>query len=158
MSILKFLHFPVKSSVRAVPVRPFFASACSVLAAAALWAGCAGGPIGSTGAAEKFAVTLANDKCEHEFGKRPFKTGRFPAARSGDRWLWGWLDAADGEGYTAQVSFHADRSQPEVQVYSIAADAIDLEAPDAPRLDAQQDPGPLTSQPEAAPEPHIESR
>jgi hypothetical protein len=88
----------------------------------------------SPAAAEERAVALANDRCEREFGKRPFKTGRFPATRSGERWLWGWLDAAGGQGYTAQVSFRADGSEPEARVYSIAAEDFDMESPNAPRL------------------------
>jgi hypothetical protein len=88
----------------------------------------------SPAAAEKRAVSMANDRCEREFGKRPFRTGRFPATRSGERWLWGWLDAAGGQGYTAQVSFRTDGSGPETRIYSIAKEEFDMESPDAPRL------------------------
>ncbi|MDB5048338.1 MAG: hypothetical protein JWO30_1409 [Fibrobacteres bacterium] len=139
MRNLKFLHFPA-----ALPV---FA-AITVMAAAFL-AGCAGTrTVASPAAAEKIAVDLANDKCQHEYGKRPFKTGQFPATLSGDRWLWGWLDARGGQGYTAQVSFHADQSQPQVAV-NFGADAqVDMEEPDAPSMNGTPDPGALSRQPE----------
>ena len=106
---------------------------------------CSGGraPV-SPEAAEKRAVALANDRCEQEFGKRPFKTGRFPATRSGERWLWGWLDAAGGQGYTAQVSFRADGSEAEARIYSIASEEFDMESPNAPRLGSSPESEPLT--------------
>ncbi|MDB5106050.1 MAG: hypothetical protein JWP91_3739 [Fibrobacteres bacterium] len=126
MKNLKFLH-----SNAIVPI----VLAC--LLSLGFLSGCAGSAmLRSPGAAEKYAVRLANEKCAQESGKKPFRTGRFPATHEGDRWLWGWLDAAGAEGYTAQVSFRSDRSQPEVRVFSIAQDQIDMESPDAPRLDA----------------------
>ena len=106
---------------------------------------CSGGRASnSPAAAEKRAVAMANDRCEQEFGKRPFKTGRFPATRSGERWLWGWLDAAGGQGYTAQVSFRADGSEPEARIYSIATEEFDMESPDAPRLGTSPETDALT--------------
>lgn len=109
--------------------------AASLVVLASPIASCSGGRApNSPAAAEKRAVALANDRCEHEFGKRPFKTGRFPATLSGERWLWGWLDVKGGQGFTAQVSFRADGSEPEARIYSIAAEAFDMEAPNAPRL------------------------
>jgi hypothetical protein len=94
--------------------------------------------------AEKRAVALANDRCEQDFGKRPFRTGRFPATLSGERWLWGWLDAAGGQGFTAQVSFRADGSEPETRIYSIAKEEFDMESPDAPRLGSSPETDALT--------------
>ena len=93
---------------------------------------------------EKRAVAMANDRCEQEYGKRPFRTGRFPATLSGERWLWGWLDAAGGQGFTAQVSFRADGSEPETRIYSIAKEEFDMETPDAPRLGSSPETEPLT--------------
>lgn len=131
----KFLQIPEHSAVfrRAILVMGLLAAGFGVLTLSL--SACSGGCAPNTPAgAEKRAVALANDRCEQEFGKRPFKTGRFPATRSGDRWLWGWLDAAAGQGYTAQVSFHADGSEQEARIYSIAREDFDMESPDAPRL------------------------
>lgn len=120
--------------------------------------GCAGRVhIGSPGKAERFAVDLANNACEQEFGNRPFRTGEFSATRSGDRWLWGWLDPARCGGYSAQVSFRADKSEAEVLVNRVEPDRLDFEEPDAPSLERELDSypgaGPLTQQPELPPVP-----
>jgi hypothetical protein len=139
MHILKFLQIPA-----------CMASIAALTALSGLSA-CSGGrtpasPAASAAWAEKHAVTLANDRCEMEFGKRPFKTGRFPAARSGDRWLWGWLDGRE-TGYTAQVSFRSDRTEPDAKVYPASHDAFDMEAPNAPDLDFRPDPDVISQQP-----------
>lgn len=143
MSTPKILQIPERAAVFPRTARvagPIAGPIASLMAAglvvlASILVSCSGGRApDSPAAAEKRAVSLANDRCEQEFGKRPFKTGRFPATRSGERWLWGWLDAAGGQGYTAQVSFRAEGSEPEVLIYSIAEEAFDMEAPDAPRM------------------------
>jgi hypothetical protein len=104
--------------------------------AAALWVfGCAGTHyIESTAEAEAKAVAMANEKCMREFGREPFRTGYFPVSREGSRWLWGWLDPAGGQGYTAQVSFLADGSKPEVALSFAEPFHVDMEEPNAPRL------------------------
>lgn len=75
-----------------------------------------------------------------DFGRKPFRTGYFPPTRDGSRWLWGWLDPAGGQGYTAQVSFNADGSLPEVALSFGEPSHVDMEEPNAPRLD---DPNPM---------------
>ncbi|GEM_PF-5976031 len=135
MRILKFLQFSL-----------LVAGVCAAAGLTALCAGCAGGPPSSPAAAEKFAVSLANDRCEKEYGKRPFKTGHFPATRSGDRWLWGWLDAGEAQGFTAQVSFRADRTQPDARIYSMAGEPFDMEAPNATPMEAT----PMDARPDSA--------
>lgn len=121
---------------------------CSVLAGCAVH-----GKVKSPRTAEIFAVDLANEACEKDYGKRPFRTGAFPATRSDDRWLWGWLDPARGGGYSAQVSFRADKSKAEVQVSHVEPDRMDFEEPDAPSLDRDPRHGLLTPQPELPPGP-----
>jgi hypothetical protein len=120
----------------------FLQYACAFSMISAVWSGCAGSraSVDSPSAAEKVAVELANGKCRQEFGKSPFKTGRFPATRSGDRWLWGWLDPASSQGYTAQVSFHADRSEAEVDIHYASEAQDEIDAPDAPALYGPQSP------------------
>lgn len=106
--------------------------------ASALWLiGCAAPRyIESTAEAEAKAVALANEKCMREFGREPFRTGYFPPSREGNRWLWGWLDPAGGQGYTAQVSFQADGSKPEVALSFGEPYHVDMEEPGAPSLNA----------------------
>lgn len=107
-----------------------------LLAAASLWAfGCAGThSIESTAEAEAKAVALANEKCMRQFGREPFRSGYFPPSREGSRWLWGWLDPAGGQGYTAQVSFQADGTKAEVALSFGEPYHVDMEEPGAPRL------------------------
>lgn len=141
MRILKFLQISACMAAIAALTAVAGLSACS--------GGCA--PVtqaAGAAAAEKYAVSLANDRCEQEFGKRPFKTGRFSATRSGDRWLWGWLDGRES-GYTAQVSFRADRTEADARVYPATGEAFDMEAPNEPDLDFRPDSGVITRQPEA---------
>ena len=138
MSILKNLQISRENAARSSALQALCAlvAAVSLAAFMGVLTACAGNRTDSPAAAEKFAVSLANDRCEKEFGKRPFKTGRFPATRSDDRWLWGWLDAKAAEGYTAQVSFHADRTEPEAHVYATESEGYDMEAPNATPLNA----------------------
>lgn len=79
-------------------------------------------------------MALANEKCMREFGREPFRTGYFPVSREGTRWLWGWLDPAGGQGYTAQVAFQADGSKPEVSISFGEPFHVDMEEPNAPSL------------------------
>lgn len=94
---------------------------------------CAGNrQVTSARKAERIAVDLANDLCQRDSGKRPFRTGVFPATQSEGRWLWGWLDPASAAGYSAQVSFRTDRSNPAVSLSTHGTPGPDIEEPDAP--------------------------
>ncbi len=119
------------------------------VSAAVTLSACAGNrPIHSASTAEKYAVELANDLCQRDSGKRPFRTGYIPASLSGDRWLWGWLDPATAQGYSVQVSFRVDRSEPTVSL-SLHADAQpDMEEPNAPSLSQPADPAVVTQLPD----------
>jgi hypothetical protein len=154
MRVLKFLQISACMAAIAALAAVAGLSACSgarppASQAAASTAGDDGtdAVVAAAATAEKYAVSLANDRCEREFGKRPFRSGRFPAIQSGDRWLWGWLDGRE-TGYTAQVSFRTNRTQPDARVYPAADEAFDMEAPNAPDLDFRPDPDVITQQPE----------
>ena len=115
-------------------------------ACAALVGACAGPQrIQDASLAERKAVELANAKCMHDFGREPFHTGYFTAVWSGDKWLWGWLDPAGGQGYTAQVSFKADGTDPEVALSFGEPSQVDIEEPNSPKLDEQTWPDPLSA-------------
>jgi hypothetical protein len=68
-------------------------------------------------AAAVLAAKLANDECERLHKKRPFKPEQYAAIREDDRYRWGRLDPGGPSGLSAAVTFRADGSEPEVQVY-----------------------------------------
>ena len=63
------------------------------------------------------AAELANDECERLYQKRPFKAQQYAAMLEGEVYRWGRLDPGAPYGLSAVVTFRADGSQPEVQVY-----------------------------------------
>jgi hypothetical protein len=92
--------------------RPFpFSPLLLRTAAAALILGlsaCAPLPPLSPVAASGLAARLANDRCQKDFGKRPFREDDFEALLDQERWHWGTLDGGKVDGFEVQVSF--DRS------------------------------------------------
>ena len=112
---------------------------------------CAGNrQVTSAKKAERIAVDLANDLCQRDSGKRPFRTGVFPATQSDGRWLWGWLDPASAAGYSAQVSFRTDRSNPAVSLSTHATAQPDIEDPNAPSLAHPMEPARVSQLPDSA--------
>lgn len=79
------------------------------LAALLMLAACAGtgGPL-SPVSAGTLAARLANERCEKEFGKRPFAPDDFEALLDQGRWHWGTADGGKVDGYEVEVTF--DRS------------------------------------------------
>jgi hypothetical protein len=71
----------------------------------------------SPSAAADLAAKLANDECELGYRKRPFTAEQHAAVLEGDRYRWGRLDPGGLAGLSAVVTFRADGSQPNVQVY-----------------------------------------
>lgn len=65
------------------------------------------------------AAQLANDKCEQEFGLRPFQADTFKLsfAEDRDRYEWGRLDPVGVNGYSARVSFNREGRDALVSVY-----------------------------------------
>lgn len=51
------------------------------------------------------AARLANERCEKEFGKRPFSPDDFEALLDEGRWHWGTADGGKVDGYEVEVSF-----------------------------------------------------
>src|SRR5690349_21099262 len=54
------------------------------------------------------AAELANDRCEKEFGVRPFEADTFKLLLADDRYEWGRLDPIGVRGYSARVSFNRE--------------------------------------------------
>jgi len=71
----------------------------------------------SPSAAAELAAKLANDECERLHQKRPFTPQQHTAVLKGDMYRWGRLDPGGPSGLSAVVTFRADGSEPDVQVY-----------------------------------------
>ena len=51
------------------------------------------------------AARLANERCEKNFGKRPFAPDDFEALLDQGRWHWGTADGGKVDGYEVEVTF-----------------------------------------------------
>jgi hypothetical protein len=71
----------------------------------------------SPSVAAELAARLANDECERRYNKRPFTAEQHAAVLERDMYHWGQLDPGGPAGLSAVVTFRADGSLPEVQVY-----------------------------------------
>ena len=71
----------------------------------------------SPSVAAELAAKLANDECERRYQKRPFTAEQHAAVLESDVYRWGRLDPGGTAGLSAVVTFRADGSQPNVQVY-----------------------------------------
>lgn len=63
------------------------------------------------------AARLANDQCERQYRRRPFKAEQYPAVLRQGIYYWGNLDVGGHEGFSAAVIFHPDGSEPHVEIY-----------------------------------------
>jgi hypothetical protein len=84
------------------------------------------------------AARIANDQCEKNFHKRPFKPEQYPVNLQDGTYHWGGLDVGGPGGYSALVTFRQDGSDPHVEVYfsddRLAAPSYSPPAPNSPRL------------------------
>jgi hypothetical protein len=71
----------------------------------------------SPSAAAELAAKLANDECERRYQKRPFTAQQHAAVLKRDVYRWGRLDPGGPSGLSAVVTFRADGSERDVQVY-----------------------------------------
>ena len=71
-----------------------------------LLSACAGsrGPLTPVSAGT-LAARLANERCQKEFGKRPFAPDDFEALLDQGRWHWGTADGGKVDGYEVEVTF-----------------------------------------------------
>ena len=67
--------------------------------------------------ASVLAARLANDQCERQYRKRPFKPEQYPAILREGIYHWGNLDVGGHDGFSASVTFFPDGSEPRVEVY-----------------------------------------
>jgi hypothetical protein len=67
--------------------------------------------------ASVLAAGLANDQCERQYRRRPFKPEQYPAILREGAYHWGNLDVGGHEGFSASVSFNPDGSEPHVEIY-----------------------------------------
>lgn len=88
----------------------------AALAAALLLSACASSRPLTPVSAGDLAATLANERCQSEFGARPFHPQDFEARLSDGRWHWGTLDGEKVDGYEVEVSFAPDGASRRVEV------------------------------------------
>lgn len=69
------------------------------------------------------AAQLANDQCDLQYRRRPFKPEQHPAVFEDGRYRWGGLDVGGVAGFSAVVTFRQDGSEPHVEVY-FSSDAL----------------------------------
>jgi hypothetical protein len=66
--------------------------------------------------AAEFASKLANGKCQKSFGRSPFSPDSYSAQLIGSRWHWGKIEPFGIRGYSAEVEFNKDGSEPNVRI------------------------------------------
>ena len=67
--------------------------------------------------ASVLAAQLANEQCERQYRRRPFKPEQYPAVLREGVYHWGNLDVGGHQGFSASVIFYPDGSEPHVEVY-----------------------------------------
>ena len=67
--------------------------------------------------AAELAARLANDECARLYHKRPFTPDQHEAVLKGGVYQWWHLDVGGRGGFSAKVSFNADGSRTQVEVY-----------------------------------------
>jgi hypothetical protein len=91
-------------------------TSCAVVAAAS-------GERLSVESAARLAAKLANDECERLYKKRPFAPETYQVRFADGHYHWGHIDPAGIGGYSAEVAFRADGTQPEVRIW-FSSDAV----------------------------------
>ena len=67
--------------------------------------------------AAALAARLANDECQRLYERRPFSADLYSAELRGTTWHWGRYDPAGTHGFSAEVSFGIDGSDPKIRVH-----------------------------------------
>ena len=67
-------------------------------------------------AAARLAAALANEKCRKQWRQEPFYRDLYTAEFRAGRWYWGEYDPAGPDGFSAEVSFRRDGSDPRIQI------------------------------------------
>ena len=79
--------------------------------------GCSRAPALSSQAAAQLAAELANDECDRLHQQRPFNAAQHPAILQKGIYTWGGLDVTGPGGFSALVTFRADGSNPQVEIF-----------------------------------------
>lgn len=80
-------------------------------------------PVLSVGEAAELAARLANERCERQYRRRPFRAEQHAIVLRAGLYRWGGLDVGAPGGLSAFVTFRQDGSEPRVEVY-YSADAV----------------------------------
>lgn len=89
--------------------------------------------------ATEIAARLANDECEKHYKRRPFSPENYKAVFRDNRWHWGKFDPAGVHGYSAEVAFKKDGSDPKVEVF-FSSDSL---APTFPKEERREKEKPM---------------
>jgi hypothetical protein len=88
----------------------------AALIAAGLLAACAASRTLTPASASDLAAKLANERCQSEFGARPFHAQDFEIRLEAGRWHWGTTDGEKVDGYEVEVSFDPEGASRAVAV------------------------------------------
>jgi hypothetical protein len=75
--------------------------------------------------ASLLAARLANEQCERQYRRRPFKADQHSAVLQDGLYHWGGLDVGGVGGFSTLVTFRRDGSESNVKVY-FSSDALGL--------------------------------
>ena len=67
--------------------------------------------------ASVFAAQLANEQCERQYKRRPFRPEQYPAVLQDGVYHWGKLDIGGPGGFFALVTFYRAGTEPHVEIY-----------------------------------------
>jgi hypothetical protein len=86
--------------------------------------------------AAALACELANEKAQNAFGVSPFTPESYSPRRIGSRWHWGKIEPPGIRGYSAEVEFNMDGSDPKVRtvLYTDTSYPMDLNGNRFPTL------------------------
>ena len=90
--------------------------AAGILSLCLFLCACAPRPTLSSVSAGARAASLANARCQKEYGKRPFEPEDFEARLDRGRWHWGTPDGGKVDGFEAEVSFDRQGGSDSVRV------------------------------------------
>lgn len=88
--------------------------------------------------AAEHAANLANERAGNAFGKTPFTPQSYPPLRTGERWYWGVIQAPGICGYSAEIEFNTDGSDPSIRVV-LHTDILTIMAPSQDRVPIQME-------------------
>ena|SRR5690606_24135151 len=88
----------------------------TLMAATAALIACASRPALTMVSAGTLAARMANDRCQSQYGQRPFHAEDFEAWERDGRWHWGTRNGMKVDGFEVEISFARDGRADSVMV------------------------------------------